>query len=466
MKDIVTQRMPSAKLKKAGIYSSGKSRTSEDGGIRAAVGTPLYLQRHFQRLPQAQCQCEAREDEQQMQKAKQFPTPIQAELIVGAADDPFEREADEVADRVMLMPSPVVGIDRGTAPSEHCQQLSIRDKLELQPRQGQERRHPLTQSESPGDSYISPNVEKFIQFLPAHGQPLPESVRSFMEPRFDHDFSRVRVHTDAAADASARSVRAIAYTMGQQIVFRAGAFAPETTDGRRLLAHELTHVVQQTGRSDLGLQQSLDNGRSDQGAAQEIPRGQEGVELGGPNQAKRTCRDICEKCESSKSCSANESNIKALFQAAANNVATAINRFGSPEKSDASRVSAALKDNFGSDSADVRKAVGDKLQIALGKFADVLCYKCAENCPASAYAQIVNDASGKPCWDYNCIRICTDKLSDAAEMTQALVHEIMHRVLRNTRIEIYKNSAPMWPLLPGVALQNADSFAWLVRDLL
>lgn len=79
------------------------------------------------------------------------------------------------------------------------------------------------------------------------GQPLDARTRGYFEPLFGHDFGGVRVHDDARADASARSVNAAAYTVGQDVVFRGGTFAPDTTGGKRLLAHELTHVVQQSG---------------------------------------------------------------------------------------------------------------------------------------------------------------------------------------------------------------------------
>lgn len=77
------------------------------------------------------------------------------------------------------------------------------------------------------------------------GQPLPESARTYFEPRFGYDFSQVRIHTDAPAAESARAVNALAYTVAADVVFGAEQYAPETTDGKRLLAHELTHVVQQ-----------------------------------------------------------------------------------------------------------------------------------------------------------------------------------------------------------------------------
>lgn len=84
------------------------------------------------------------------------------------------------------------------------------------------------------------------EVLSGPGQPLDLQTRAFMEPRFGHDFSRVRVHADGHAAESARAVGALAYTVGHHIVFDAGQHAPATMVGRRLMAHELAHVVQQT----------------------------------------------------------------------------------------------------------------------------------------------------------------------------------------------------------------------------
>ena len=85
------------------------------------------------------------------------------------------------------------------------------------------------------------------EVLRSSGRPLDAATRAFMEPRFGHDFGRVRVHTDARAEGSARAVNALAYTVGNDIVFGTGQYAPGSAEGRRLLAHELAHVVQQGG---------------------------------------------------------------------------------------------------------------------------------------------------------------------------------------------------------------------------
>ncbi len=91
---------------------------------------------------------------------------------------------------------------------------------------------------------IPPSVHEVLR---SPGRPLDPATRAFMESRFGHDFSQVRVHTDARAVESARAVNALAYTVGREVVFGAGRFRPWTSEGSELLAHELTHVLQQGG---------------------------------------------------------------------------------------------------------------------------------------------------------------------------------------------------------------------------
>src|SRR2546429_1656614 len=94
------------------------------------------------------------------------------------------------------------------------------------------------------DSLVGPTLVDDV--LQSPGRPLDTTVRTNMEARFHHDFSNVRVHADGQAGASANALNADAYTVGQQLVFAPGRFAPATASGRRLLAHELAHAVQQS----------------------------------------------------------------------------------------------------------------------------------------------------------------------------------------------------------------------------
>jgi hypothetical protein len=153
------------------------------------------------------------------------PRP-QAKLTVGAPNDAFEREADQVADQVMRMPEP--GVQR------MCAECEEEEKIQAK--------------EEPGRTPSVPDgFEPRFSALRGGGQPLPASERAFFEPRFGHDFANVRLHSGPAASELASSVHARAFTLGRSIVLGSDQYAPGTSDGRRLMAHELTHVVQQRG---------------------------------------------------------------------------------------------------------------------------------------------------------------------------------------------------------------------------
>jgi Domain of unknown function (DUF4157) len=119
--------------------------------------------------------------------------------------------------------------------------------------------------------------------LSSPGQPLDAGTRAFMEPPFGHDFSQVRVHTDAKAAESARAVNALAYTVGRDMVFETGQYAPLTGEGKRLLAHELTHVLQQ---SNVALQSKLHIGEPGDEYEQEADRISDSVMKGGVAQVQ------------------------------------------------------------------------------------------------------------------------------------------------------------------------------------
>ena len=106
------------------------------------------------------------------------------------------------------------------------------------------RRPPAPAPSAPGREQAPPAVHDALR---SSGKPLDPAVRREMEPRFGQSFAGVRVHTDAKAAESARSIGAQAYTVGMQLVFGAARYQPESQGGKRLLAHELAHVVQQGG---------------------------------------------------------------------------------------------------------------------------------------------------------------------------------------------------------------------------
>jgi hypothetical protein len=171
--------------------------------------------------------------------------PIQRKPAVAAPDDPLEREADEAAERVNRMESPRLVSPAPAAIQRRCASCESEDEEKNQPL-FRTTAAPTMHAQAPLD------VGAAAREVERGGAPLPPAVRSYFEPRFGHDFSRVRIHADGQAAAAARAVRARAFTLGDHVVFDSGEFAPATAEGRRLIAHELAHVVQQGAARDAG----------------------------------------------------------------------------------------------------------------------------------------------------------------------------------------------------------------------
>ena len=198
------------------------------------------------------------------------PTPIQAKLTIGEPGDKYEQEADETARQVVqrihqpqseklqreslpeddeLQMKPERGIQREALPED--------DELQMKPERGIQREalpeddelqmKPMVQRASDGGIAATPDLETSIQQARGSGQPLADSIKSPMEQTFGADFSGVKVHTDTQADHLNQSIQAKAFTTGQDVFFRSGAYEPGSRGGQELLAHELTHVVQQSG---------------------------------------------------------------------------------------------------------------------------------------------------------------------------------------------------------------------------
>lgn len=180
---------------------------------------------------------------------------VQAKLSVSQADDVYEREADQAADRVMRMEAPAAeapcaACAAGGPPCAKCAKKQPPAVMRLS-----------EPSHSGGERSAPDDLMRGL----GSGRPLDPGTRAFFEPRFGADFSQVRVHTGAGAESSAQSIGALAYTLGSDVVFNAGQYTPETQQGRRLLAHELAHVVQQ-GR---GIRRSVVQRMSGCSSAQE-----------------------------------------------------------------------------------------------------------------------------------------------------------------------------------------------------
>ncbi|MCB2002159.1 MAG: DUF4157 domain-containing protein [Rhodoferax sp.] len=158
---------------------------------------------------------------------------LQARLAIGASDDPLEIEADRAAARVLR---PDVA---RTDPSRDAPLALTR------------------RSSVPAAAHQAAAPASVHQTLARAGEPLAPATRAFFEPRFGHDFGKVRVHRDALAARSAREVQAQAYTVGHAVVFGSGQYDPHSIGGKALLAHELAHVVQQSAASPRTVQRAV-----------------------------------------------------------------------------------------------------------------------------------------------------------------------------------------------------------------
>jgi len=165
---------------------------------------------------------------------------FQPRYAINTPGDEYEQEADAVAEQVVQANTPkttgsffkplsIAHIQRKCA---HCEE----EENELQRKE-----------ENNNAAEISPSFERYTDGLNNSGGPLPLPTRSFFESRMGYDFSDVKIHTDSIAAKSAQSINALAYTTGNHIVFNQNQYQLENDNGKKLLAHELTHVMQQTG---------------------------------------------------------------------------------------------------------------------------------------------------------------------------------------------------------------------------
>ncbi|WP_292732157.1 DUF4157 domain-containing protein [Nostoc sp. JL31] len=165
--------------------------------------------------------------------------PPQTKLTVNEPGDIYEQEADSVAQLVMQrMSEPVQSIQREALSEEEdqLQMKSLADSIT-----------PLVQRQGGGRTAATSELETSIQQARGNGQPLADDIKHPMEQAFGADFGGVRVHTDAQSNRLNESIQARAFTTGQDVFFRQGEYSPGSDAGKELLAHELTHVVQQNG---------------------------------------------------------------------------------------------------------------------------------------------------------------------------------------------------------------------------
>lgn len=179
-----------------------------------------------------------------------FKPTIQKKLTVGSANDTYEAEADTMATKVMRMQEPQQQnmSHTGALVQRKCAACEQEEKLRMKPLA--ENISPLIQrrsTENSSESQAPNHVESQINSSRGGGNRMDTVTQNFMESRFGTDFSGVRIHTDSQAVQMSRELNAQAFTVGNDVYFNDGKYNPHSDSGKYLLAHELTHTVQQTG---------------------------------------------------------------------------------------------------------------------------------------------------------------------------------------------------------------------------
>jgi len=199
-------------------------------------------------------------------QCRPFAPPVQAKLTVGEPNDPYEQEADRVAETVLVQLQSMGdagGNDDSNNGDDRLNQFqrkpligSLLQKLAIQ-REPAEEEEIMMQSEQGKNATASDAIESTINQKKGGGSALPDIFRSKVEQAIGADFSRVRVHTDQESDTLSRSLSARAFTTGNDIFFKQGEYNPDSTAGQKLITHELAHTIQQGASSSFGQMKPL-----------------------------------------------------------------------------------------------------------------------------------------------------------------------------------------------------------------
>lgn len=351
------------------------------------------------------------------------PAPLQRKLAINPPDDVFEREADRVAEAVTNTTAPQ--LQRACACGGTCDDCSAGVRVQT--------RHMGTDHAQAATA--PPVVEEVLR---SPGQPLEPTTRAFMEDRFGHNFSDVRIHSDAQAAESARSVNALAYTVGSHVVMGAGQHAPHTDSGRKLLAHELTHVVQQS--SGLG-------------------------------------RKILQRWTINSCNQAQTTYVEDAFAQSFDTLSKATRLL--EQKPTTDRVKQALWLAFRSDSEQTAQIVSNRISVLKNNITST-----SVTCQDNKDPRCGTDTGyhSRRTEDYGMIYLCMPAFSDASavEQSNTLTHEAAHKYLKVTDTGYFAKGCVETPRVqsaeekdsgtagdnPAVRLNNADAYSCFVHFLL
>ncbi len=300
--------------------------------------------------------------------------------------------------------------------------------------------------EAPGQTpIVTPEMQTQIDSMRGGGQPLPESARTFFEPRFGRDFSRVRVHTNSHAAESANAVKARAYTVGRDIVFGAGQYVPVTSAGQRLLAHELTHVVQQNNQKrEMGI-----NGMIQRNTGRRRPRARTTARFG-PD-----CGEFhrCSVIEPLRAARQMIDAVLAELPAVASGSATS------------GRIIDLLNVHFHTASqVDAQTILANFQQIRSELDAPIL-YNCRSDDPNACKSEKGFVGAETTCTANGNVLLCSAYFVafDCEEQARMLIHEMAHHLSGACPDLAYVHEQNYMTLPPADAMRNADTYAQFAK---
>ncbi|MBW4659719.1 MAG: DUF4157 domain-containing protein [Drouetiella hepatica Uher 2000/2452] len=208
---------------------------------------PLSIQRlksNSTKKLQRQVEESEESEEEETVQAKFLPS-LSIHLLNSGSGERIQRQADELQEAQADEEEPIQAKFLSSLSSGERLQRQVDELQEAKPEEEEEEEAVQAKGMSHRLPTVASDLASRLKASRGGGQPLPDSTREFMESRFNHDFSRVRVHTDGQAHQLARGLNAQAFTFKQDVYFGAGYYQPHTSSGKRLLAHELTHTIQQ-----------------------------------------------------------------------------------------------------------------------------------------------------------------------------------------------------------------------------
>lgn len=404
---------------------------------------------------------------------------IQTKLTVSEPGDSHEQEADRVADEVMRMAAPAhnTAVPQIQRKCDSCEEEEISRKTDEEEKEEETpvQRKAANQNASPNSSFAKGEIST------GNGQSLPASARSFFEPRFGSDLSDVRIHADAEAARTASDLGARAFTTGRDVFFNSGQYAPDAFEGRRLIAHELTHVFQQNEAGETQIHRQGDGG----GPTHVFIFG------GVPDFLDCSRRDLDSVPDTSCCSGHTRSLIPGLYTRSREHMDRAIQRMA-----DGANMDGAIARHFGSDALSERSEILSRLRLIRAELnkesthtircrialtaANSIGYDLLQRVDGRLFCQSNVQASARV--GGTVATLCVDIHGSPAGGWSTLLHEMVHlsgvgnlpdRSAATTaqtsarEYETYEHErgAGLYPNPMPFSLRNADSYSSFVEEI-